>query len=118
MNVVQLDTESFAAFEVVQVRSVGLIDSSLFCVSEIDKVRAVRYNMIALSVLVLFAIRVKGIGMDIREVRIRPLSLRFEEECKGVGSDMNAVEDRIVNTYICLACVCIPERCMTDLLKR
>ena len=75
--------------------------------SEIDKVRAMRYDVIALGVLVLFTVGVKGIGMDIREIWIRPLSLRFEEEGESIGSNVDTVQDGVVDACMFSACVCM-----------
>lgn len=100
MNVVQFDPQSFATFQVVEIGCISLIDSSFFCMSKVDKIRAMRYDVVRLGVLMFSAVVVEGIGMEVGEVGICPLSLRFEKEGEGIGSDMDAVQNGVVDAYV------------------
>jgi hypothetical protein len=66
---------------------------------EIDEIGAMGKCMFCRRIVVVLATADKEI-FRLRAYRwIIPLSLRFEKECEGVGSDLNSIRDSILNSY-------------------
>lgn len=65
---------------------------------KIDQIRTMRHNVLSLVIGMLFTVVVECRAVVGEQVGVRPFALRFEKECKGVGADVCAVENSIVDT--------------------
>lgn len=93
MEVVQLDAEGVAALEVVDEVGVGLIGFGGVRLRQVDEVRAVGEDMLALCVGVFGGGGVEGVAGCGVEGRRGPFALGFEEERKRVAPNVYGVGD-------------------------
>lgn len=97
MEVVQLDAEAVTAAQVVDEVGVGLVGLGRVGLGEVDEVGAVREDVEARVVSVVFGEGVEGVAGCGVEGRGGPFSLGFEEEGEGVAADVDGVGDGVLD---------------------
>jgi hypothetical protein len=92
VEVVEFDSEGFAAFEVVDEAVVRLLSPGGVCVCQVDQVASVRHDMLILLIIMMFALGVEALGGISQQGRVDPFSLRFEEQSECICSNMDRVQ--------------------------
>lgn len=100
MEVVQADAQAVAALEVVDEVVVGLVGFRLVGLREVDEVRAVREDVQARGVAVVFGRGVESVAGRRVEWRGGPFALGLEEEGEGVGADLGCIVDGVLDACI------------------
>lgn len=98
MEIVEFDAEFLAALEVVHEGVVGLFCTGWVCMSKIDQVGAVWYDMFVLVVRVVLAVGMESLHSFSQYRRVYPFALRFEEKGECIGADVDTVEWCVLNT--------------------